>query len=104
MMPPGYQGVAGHSGGRTRMHRPRVVAGVVAVALLSVMTLGQRTTSGAQEATPAACPSTTEEENAALVTDLFAAVAAGEDVTRFYAAQHIVHTAAGEDLPNNSPR
>jgi predicted ester cyclase len=85
------------------MHRPRVVVGVVSVALLSVMTLGQRTTSGAQEATPAACPSTTEEENAALVTDLFAAVAAGEDVTRFYPAQHIVHTAEGEDLPNTAP-
>jgi predicted ester cyclase len=85
------------------MHRTRVVVCVVAVALLNVMALGPRSASGAQEVTPAACPATTEDENAAFITDLFAAVAAGEDVTPFYAAQHIVHTAAGEDRTNSSP-
>jgi hypothetical protein len=85
------------------MRRTRVVICVVAVALLNVVALGPRSASGAREATPAACPATTEDENAALVTDLFAAVAAGEDVTPFYGAQHTVHTAAGQDLPNTAP-
>jgi hypothetical protein len=85
------------------MRRTHVVVCVVAGALLNVMALGPRSASGAQEATPAACPATTEDENAAFITDLFAAVAAGEDVTPFYAAQHIVHTAAGEDRTNSSP-
>ena len=85
------------------MHRPRIVVSLVTVALLSLVIPGQRTAISAQDATPAACPTTTEEENAALVTRLFAAVEAGEDLVPFYAAEHIVHTAAGEDLPNNSP-
>ena len=50
-----------------------------------------------QEATPAACPATTPEENATLVTDLYAAVAAGEDVAPFLAAEHTVHLPNGRD-------
>src|SRR5215213_10179962 len=75
---------------------------VIAVLVLGLMAIMGRSV-GAQDATPAACPTTTEDENATLVTHLFAAVAAGEDVTRFYAAKHIVHTAAGQDLPNTAP-
>jgi predicted ester cyclase len=75
---------------------------VIAVLVLGLMAIAGRSVV-AQDATPAACPTTTEDENAALVTDLFEAVAAGEDVTRFYPAQHIVHTATGEDQPNTAP-
>jgi predicted ester cyclase len=85
--------------GMRRLGSPSV--GIVVLVLGLLVSMGRSV--GAQDATPAACPTTTEEENAALVSDLFAAVAAGEDVTRFYPAQHIVHTAAGEDLPNTAP-
>jgi len=82
-----------------RLGSPSV--GIVVLVLGLLVSMGRSV--GAQDATPAACPTTTAEENAALVSDLFAAVAAGEDVTSFYAAQHIVHTAAGQDLPNSAP-
>jgi predicted ester cyclase len=57
----------------------------------------------AQEATPAACPATTPEENATLITDLYAAVAAGEDVTPFLAEEHTVHLPAGRDEVSDIP-
>jgi predicted ester cyclase len=54
----------------------------------------------AQEATPAVCPDTTPEENTILVTDLYAAVAADEDVASFLADEHTVHLPAGRDEVN----
>ena len=56
----------------------------------------------AQEATPAACPTTTEEENAALISQLDAALDAGQDGSAFFADDVVIHLASGEDVPGAS--
>lgn len=76
-------------------HATRGIVGFVGIALglLGVVPLF----ADAQEATPAACAATTPEQNEALVTDLYPAVAAGEDVAPFLAAEHTVHLPSGRD-------
>ena len=58
---------------------------------------------GAQDATPAVCATTTEQENADRIARLFADVAAGTDVTSYYAENHTVHAPTGEVLTNVGP-
>jgi predicted ester cyclase len=70
-----------------------LVVGILLVTLVGLRAAGPRS-SVAQEATPAACPATTPDENARIVSELHAAVAAGADVTPFLAAEHTAH------LPN----
>jgi predicted ester cyclase len=71
-----------------------LVVGLLVVLLVSLSVLLPRS-SVAQEATPAACPATTPEENARLVTEMHEAVAAGEDVTAFMAAEHTANLPSG---------
>ncbi len=73
----------------------RGIVGMVAVALGLLAFVPW--TGAAQDATPAACPTTTPEQNETLITDLYKAVAAGEDVAPFLAAEHTVHLPSGRD-------
>jgi predicted ester cyclase len=75
------------------MRRPIGHAAALGALLLAV-TLGSLPVSG-QEATSRACPATTPEENAALISDLYAAVAAGTDISPFLAEEHTVHIPSG---------
>ena len=68
------------------------LVGVLLVMLVILGVLVPRS-SVAQEATPANCPETTPEENARLVTEMHAAVAAGEDVTSYLADAHTAKAA-----------
>lgn len=70
--------------------------GVLVVILVSLLGL-VLPSSAAQEATPAPCPATTPEDNATLITALYAAVAADADVAAFLAAEHTVHLPSGRD-------
>jgi predicted ester cyclase len=58
----------------------------------------------ARDTTPSDCSTTTQEENAALITQLIETVDAGEDVAPFFAKEHVSHTSTGVDMPNNGPQ
>jgi predicted ester cyclase len=84
------------------MRRPVALVSVTAVLVFGVLaTVGRSAL--AQDATPAACPTTTEEENVALITQFYADVDADNDVAPYFAAEHTVHLQAGGVQENVGP-
>jgi predicted ester cyclase len=80
---------------------PMLLSAIIGLFLVVAVSVQPRAI--AQEATPAACPTTTEEENVALITQLHEALDAGEDASSLFGAEHVIHVATGEDITNNSP-
>jgi hypothetical protein len=79
-----------------------MLVGLLLFTLVSLSALIPRT-SIAQEATPAACPETTPEENAQHVVAYHDAVAAGEDVSAFLGAEHTANLPNGRVEVNDVP-
>jgi predicted ester cyclase len=75
--------------------------GILALLVVGLSTPGGQRVS-AQEATPGACPTTTAEENAALITELDADLDAGQDGSDLFADDFVIHLASGEDIPGTS--
>ena len=74
---------------------------VLVVALLSAMAFGGPPATAAQQATPAdgeECPTTTPEENEALVAQFYEAMFAGGDMSGLFTADHVHHEMSGEDV------
>lgn len=83
------------------MRRARSFATLASVASVAALAFGSAAAfapSAAQDATPAACPATSEEENAALVRAWFAALPGGdwEAVAALAAADVVYHDPGGE--------
>jgi predicted ester cyclase len=77
------------------------------IAVVFAIMLGLWSTLGvarAQDATPEACASTTEEENTALVTRLYTALDAGEDIAPLFAPEFVIHVpTTGEAMTTTTP-
>jgi predicted ester cyclase len=83
------------------MRRLGTVISVLAILVLGLTTTVGRSTS-AQEATPAACPTTTEEENVGLINQLHETLDAGEDTSSLFADEYVIHVPSGEDITSDS--
>jgi predicted ester cyclase len=84
------------------MRSMSLLAGVLLVAIVSLSGLLLSSTM-AQEATPAACPETTPEENAQHIIAYHDAVAASEDVSAFLGPEHTAHLPNGRVEVNDVP-
>src|SRR4051812_45271997 len=83
------------------MRRLGSLIGILALVLVGLSTSGGQRVR-AQEATPAACPTTTEDENVALIHQLDTALDAGQDGSAFFAADYVIHLSSGQDVPGTS--
>ena len=79
-----------------------LVVGLLLVALSSLVAVVPPS-SVAQEATPAACPVTTPDENAQHIIAYHDAVAAGEDVSAFLGPEHTANLPNGRVEVNDVP-
>jgi predicted ester cyclase len=87
---------------RTAMRRHAALVSVVAMLFLGGMATAGGS-AGAQDATPAACPTLTEEETATLFDQHYEALAAREDVSSYFAEEYVVHLSTGRDQQNGQP-
>lgn len=81
------------------MLRGLVIAPVLAASLIGAVTMNRLAPVSAQDATPAAeCPSTTPDENKAMVAEYQKALFSGGDVSAYLAPDFVYHDPSGEDV------